>query len=162
MPCEAKDVLDDVSTPVVCAEARVRSWDLDKAARGVGWSQDATGAVARGAEDATGHQTDVAEHEDALDSPLDVAQSLVDSGGMVQDAPGQDGRLSKDGVPPNVAQGVLGQHGRFSTGNMLLNVAHDALDSSEKGWIGRQAETRPECGIGIASHGYVPRGRGVL
>ena len=111
MPCEAKDVLDDVSTPVVCAEARVRSWDLDKAARGVGWSQDATGAVARGAEDATGHQTDVAEHEDALDSPLDVAQSLVDLGDVVQDAPDHDGHLSKVGVPLDVAQGTPGQDG---------------------------------------------------
>ena len=40
-------------------------------------------------------------------------QSLVDSGGVVQDALGQDGCLSKGGVPPDVAKGALSQDDRF-------------------------------------------------
>src|SRR5882762_5303298 len=42
LPCEAKDVLDDVWMPVVCAEARARSRIRTRRRRGMGRSQDAT------------------------------------------------------------------------------------------------------------------------
>jgi hypothetical protein len=126
LPCEAEGVLDDIPTPLVCAEAHTRSWDLDKAARGMGWSQDATRAVALGTGSAAGHQTDTAEYGDAQDSPLDIIKSLVDLGDVAQDAPGHVGRLSKVGVPLEVAQDVPGQDGRLSKAGMLLDVARDA------------------------------------
>jgi len=127
LPCNTLGVPTEAAViTIVCAEAHAESQNLDKAARGIGWSQDATKAVALGTGSAAGHQTDAAEYGDTQDSPLDVSQSLVDLGDVAQDAPSQDGCLSEVGVPFDMAQVVPGQDGQLSKASTLFDVARDA------------------------------------
>ena len=53
-PCEAEDVFDNISTPVVCAEVRTRSWVLDEVAQRCGLVARRNRAVVRGAEEDVG------------------------------------------------------------------------------------------------------------